>query len=99
MLLTAGQNVFRLSRRIEQFVAVETRKNNPVGTLIGVRIRSCVARASAVAAMQPYLNAYPLPNGSDNAATGSAQFNASFSNAASAPAFECQLSCRRILPG
>jgi hypothetical protein len=38
------------------------------------------ARQDAVPAMQPYLNAYPLPDGADNPATGVAQFNASFSN-------------------
>lgn len=38
------------------------------------------ARQSAVPAMQPYLNAFPLPNGADNVATGVAQFNSSLSN-------------------
>lgn len=37
-------------------------------------------RQSALPALQPYLNAYPLPNGVDNAATGAAQFNASFAD-------------------
>ncbi len=45
------------------------------------------ARQSAIAAMQPYLNAFPLPNGTDDAATGAAQFNASYSNAASLDAY------------
>jgi len=40
------------------------------------------ARQNAVPPMQPFLNAYPLPNGSDNVATGTAQFNSSYSNAA-----------------
>src|SRR5260370_32958449 len=40
------------------------------------------ARQSGVAAMQPFLNAYPLPNEADNGATGGAKFNASFSNPA-----------------
>lgn len=38
------------------------------------------ARQAADAAMQPYLNAYPLPNGADNAGAGIAEFNASYSN-------------------
>src|SRR5207245_11164160 len=38
------------------------------------------ARQSAIPAIQPFLNAYPLPNGLDNMATGVGQFNASFSN-------------------
>jgi hypothetical protein len=40
------------------------------------------ARQNALPARQPYLNAYPLPNGTDNVATGVAQFNASYSNPA-----------------
>ena len=32
--------------------------------------------------MRPFLNAYPIPNGTDNLATGIAQFNASYSNPA-----------------
>ena len=35
------------------------------------------ARQAAIPALQPYLNAFPLPNGTDNPATGIAQFNAS----------------------
>jgi outer membrane receptor protein involved in Fe transport len=38
------------------------------------------ARQNAVASMQPYLNAFPLPNGTDDPASGIAQFNSSFSN-------------------
>jgi hypothetical protein len=52
------------------------------------------ARNSAVMAMQPYLNAYPLPNGTDNAATGAAQFNASFSNPASLDAYAIRIDHR-----
>src|SRR5260370_12170123 len=40
------------------------------------------ARQSAVPAAQPFLNAYPQPNGPDNATTGVAQFNATYSNPA-----------------
>lgn len=40
------------------------------------------ARQSATPAMQAFLNAYPLPNGTDNVATGVAEFNSSFSNSA-----------------
>lgn len=40
------------------------------------------ARQSAAPALQPFLNAYPLPNGSDDPTTGIGQFNASYSNPA-----------------
>src|SRR6266481_3214019 len=49
------------------------------------------ARQNAIPAMQPFLNAYPLPNGPDNTATGVAQFNASFSNRASLDAYSIRL--------
>lgn len=52
------------------------------------------ARNSAVAAMQPYLNAYSLPNGTDNTTTGVAQFNASFSNPSSLDAYSLRLDHR-----
>lgn len=38
------------------------------------------ARQSAAPALQPFLNAFPLPNGPDNLPTGVAQFNSSFSS-------------------
>jgi len=50
-----------------------------------------VARQNAVAAMQPFLNVYPLPNGTDNPATGAAQFNGSFSNPASLDAYSLRI--------
>ena len=49
------------------------------------------ARQNAVAAMQPYLNAFPLPNGTDDPANGAAQFNASFSNPASLDAISLRM--------
>ncbi len=49
------------------------------------------ARQSAVAAVQPFLNAYPVPNGTDNLATGVAGFNASFSNPASLDAYSLRI--------
>jgi len=49
------------------------------------------ARQNAVAAMQPYLNAYPLPNGPDDVATGIAQSNASYSNPASLDAYSLRV--------
>ena len=49
------------------------------------------ARQNAGTTMQPYLNAYPLPNGSDNLATGVAQFNASFSNPATLDAYSLRI--------
>lgn len=38
------------------------------------------ARQNAIPSAQPWLNAYPLPNGTDNIVTGVAQFNSSYSN-------------------
>lgn len=52
------------------------------------------ARQDAVPAMQPYLNAYPVPNGADDRATGVAQFNASFSNASSLDAYSLRIDHR-----
>jgi len=49
------------------------------------------ARQSAVPAMQPFLNAYPLPNGPDNTATGVAQFNGSFSNPGTLDAYSLRI--------
>jgi hypothetical protein len=54
------------------------------------------ARQNATAAVQPFLNAYPLPNGIDNPSTGIAQFNASYSNAASIDAYSLRLDHRLI---
>jgi hypothetical protein len=49
------------------------------------------ARQSAAASMQPFLNAFPLPNGPDDAATGTAQFNSSYSNAATIDAYSLRV--------
>ena len=49
------------------------------------------ARQDAVPTLQPYLNAFPLPNGADNAATGVAQFNASYSNPATLDAYSLRI--------
>jgi hypothetical protein len=49
------------------------------------------ARMNAVPAMQPYLNAFPVPDGPDNTATGVAQFNASFSNPATLDAYSLRI--------
>jgi hypothetical protein len=49
------------------------------------------ARQGAIAAIQPYLNAYPLPNGPDNVPTGVAQFNTSFSNPATLDAYSLRI--------
>jgi len=51
------------------------------------------ARESAIPAMQPYLQAYPLPTpgGTDNLSTGTAQFNASYSNAATLNAYSLRI--------
>jgi Carboxypeptidase regulatory-like domain/TonB dependent receptor len=52
------------------------------------------ARKSAAPAMQPYLNAFPIPNGPDDIATGIAQFNASYSNPASLDAYSIRIDHR-----
>jgi hypothetical protein len=52
------------------------------------------ARQNAVPAMQSYLNAFPLPNGSDDLTTGVAQFGASYSNPASLDAYSLRIDDR-----
>lgn len=42
-----------------------------------------LARQKASAPMQPFLDAFPLPNGADSPASGTAQFNAGYSNRSS----------------
>ena len=49
------------------------------------------ARKNAVATVQPFLNAYPIPNGVDNTATGVAQFNASYPNPATLDAYSLRV--------
>jgi hypothetical protein len=49
------------------------------------------SRQSAVAAVQPFLNAFPMPNGPDDLAAGTAQFNASYSNPASLDAYSLRV--------
>jgi hypothetical protein len=54
-------------------------------------------RAAATPGVQPYLNAFPLPNGPEvldpvsGAPTGSAEFNASFSNSSTLDAYSLRL--------
>jgi len=55
------------------------------------------ARSSAISTVQPFLNAYPLPNGPQavdaqgNPIPGSAQFNASYSNPATLDAYSIRI--------
>jgi len=49
------------------------------------------ARGAAVPALQPFFDAYPLPNGADDVVNGIAQFNASFSNPASLDAYSLRI--------
>src|SRR6185295_835465 len=49
------------------------------------------ARESASPDLQPYLNAFPVPNGTDDPATGIAQFNASYSNRSSLDAYSLRI--------
>ena len=44
--------------------------------------------------MQPFLNAFPLPNGPDNVTTGVAQLNASYSNPATLDAYSIRMDHR-----
>jgi Carboxypeptidase regulatory-like domain len=50
-----------------------------------------LARSSAVPSMQPYLSAYPLPNGPDDPATGIAQCNQTYSNPAILDAYSLRV--------
>ena len=52
------------------------------------------ARQSALPALQPFLNAFPLPNGADDAATGIAQSNASYSDPAGLNAYSLRIDHR-----
>ena len=54
-------------------------------------VPDAAARQNAVPAMQPYLDAYPLPNGADNTTTGVAAFNASYSNPATLDAYSLRI--------
>ena len=49
------------------------------------------ARQNAVAPMQPFLNAFPLPNGPNDLTSGIAEFNSSFSNAATIDAYSLRI--------
>jgi hypothetical protein len=51
------------------------------------------ARQNAIPAMQPYLNAFPLPTpgGADNTTTGVAQFDKSYSNAGTLDAYSLRV--------
>jgi hypothetical protein len=49
------------------------------------------ARQNALPIVQPFLNAYPLPNGPDDPSTGIAQFNGSYSNPASIDAYSVRV--------
>jgi hypothetical protein len=52
------------------------------------------ARQTAVPAVQPFLNAYPVPNGLDDTTTGVAEFNASYSNPATLDAYSLRIDHR-----
>ena len=52
------------------------------------------ARQDAIAAVQPFLNAFPKPNGPDDVATGVAQLNATYSNPASLDAYSIRMDHR-----
>lgn len=52
------------------------------------------ARQNAVPAMQPFFNAYPQPNGSDDVATGIAEFNSSYSNPSKLDAYSLRIDHR-----
>jgi hypothetical protein len=50
-----------------------------------------LARQNAAPGMQPFLNAFPLPNGPDTVATGTAQFASSYSNPSTLDAYSLRL--------
>ena len=52
------------------------------------------ARQNAVAAVQPFLDAFPLPNGPDDLASGVAQLNATYSNPATLDAYSLRIDHR-----
>jgi len=52
------------------------------------------SRQSASAAVQPFLNAFPRPNGPDDPTTNVAQYNGSFSNPATLDAFSLRIDHR-----
>lgn len=52
------------------------------------------SRQTASPQMQPYLNAFPLPNGSDDTSTAIAQFNSSYSDPATLDAYSLRLDHR-----
>ncbi len=56
-------------------------------------VPNLASRAAAVPAMQPYFNSFPLPNGPDNG-DGTAQDNASYSNAGSLNAYSLRVDHR-----
>jgi Carboxypeptidase regulatory-like domain/TonB dependent receptor len=49
------------------------------------------SRSSASPALQPYLNAFPVPNGADDTTTGMAAFNSSFSNKSTLDAYSLRI--------
>ena len=53
-------------------------------------VPDAAARQAATPAMQPYLNAFPLPNGADQG-DGVAQFNASYSNSSTLDAYSLRI--------
>jgi Carboxypeptidase regulatory-like domain/TonB dependent receptor len=54
-------------------------------------VPSMAARDTAPAALQPYLNAYPVPNGTVFDSSGTALWNASFSNASNLDSYSLRI--------
>jgi hypothetical protein len=54
-------------------------------------VPDAAARLAATPAMQPYLNAFPKPNGADNPVTGIAAFSSSYSNPGTVDAYSLRL--------
>jgi len=52
------------------------------------------AREAAVSSMQPFLNAFPIPDGVDDVAAGVAQFNASYTDSATLNAYSLRIDHR-----
>lgn len=57
-------------------------------------VPDAAARQSASPSVKPFLNAFPLPNGTDDAANGAAQFDSGFSNQSTLNAYSLRIDHR-----
>jgi hypothetical protein len=85
---TLGGPIFR-DRTFFFFSYEGLRLRLPQTTL--TTVPDVTARQNAIPALQPYLQAYPIPNGSDDPIAGTAQFNVSYSNPSSVDAYSLRI--------